>query len=211
MRKPYFEENREGFLGRVGSDLRGSSVTVSPSNLEIRGKWISFKGNCGMSVAKNMEVNSSSPSQSPVSSFPPSCGLTLSFLSSSVPDLLSSVFQPQFPMENRVISEFFSKKDDVGTLCQNSVGNPNLDVVKSHFAFSNQLLESFNPFKSIPNLPNEVSNLVTVSQGDVVVSPMGEFQIEGLSPRKVAKVREVLSSLDIKLYSRRKSRCSTCM
>ena len=32
LRKPYFEEDKEGFLGRVGSDLRGSSVTVLPSN-----------------------------------------------------------------------------------------------------------------------------------------------------------------------------------
>ena len=38
-------------------------------------------------------------------------------------------------------------------------------------------------------------------------SPLGEFQIEGLSPRKMAKVREVLKTLDIKVYSRRK--CST--
>ena len=81
-------------------------------------------------------------------------------------------------------------------------------MVGSQSACSNQLPESFNPIKSKPNLPSEVSNLVTISQGDVVVSPSGEFQIEGLSPRKMAKVREVLSSLDIKVYSRRKSRCS---
>ncbi|RVW43721.1 hypothetical protein CK203_080492 [Vitis vinifera] len=74
---------------------------------------------------------------------------------------------------------------------------------------SNQLLESLNLIKSKPNVPSEVSNLVTVSQGNVVDSPLGEFQIEGLSPRKMAKVCEVLSSLDIKVYSRRKSRCST--
>ena len=61
---------------------------------------------------------------------------------------------------------------------------------------------------SKPFLPNKVSNLVTVSQGDAVGSPSGEFQIEGLSPRKMAKVHEVLSSLDIKVYSRRKSRRS---
>ncbi|RVW47791.1 Transposon TX1 uncharacterized 149 kDa protein [Vitis vinifera] len=44
--------------------------------------------------------------------------------------------------------------------------------------------------------------------GHDAVSPSGEFQIEGLSPRKMAKVRGVLSSLDIKVYSRRKSRRS---
>ena len=40
--------------------------------------------------------------------------------------------------------------------------------------------------------------MVTGSQGDTMVSPTGEFQIDGLSPRKMAKVREV--------YSRRKNR-----
>lgn len=69
--------------------------------------------------------------------------------------------------------------------------------------------EGLNPIKSKPILPNEVSNLVTVSQGVAVVSPMGEFQIKGMSPRKMDKVHEVLSSLDIKVYSRRKNRCST--
>ena len=71
------------------------------------------------------------------------------------------------------------------------------------------MFKRFNPSKSKPSLPKEVSNLVTGSQGDTVVSPSGEFQINGLSPRKMAKVREVLSSLDIKVYSRRKSRWST--
>ena len=69
--------------------------------------------------------------------------------------------------------------------------------------------EGLNPIKSKPILPNEVSNLVTVSQGVAMVSPMGEFQIEGMFPRKMDKVHEVLSPLDIKVYSRRKSRCST--
>ena len=77
----------------MGSDLRGSSVTVLPSNPEIRGKGLNFKGNCGMLGAENMEVNSSSPSQSPLSSFPRSCGLALPFLSPFVPDLPSSVIQ----------------------------------------------------------------------------------------------------------------------
>ena len=78
------------------------------------------------------------------------------------------------------------------------------DEVEAQFAYSNQMSESVNPSKSKPVLPKEVSNLVTDSQG-------GEFQIDGLSPRKMDKVREVLSSLDIKVYSRRKSRCSTGM
>ena len=94
-------------------------------------------GNCGMSVAENLELNSSSPSLSPWSSFSTSSGLALPFLSPSVPYLPSSVIQSQFPVENRVISEFFSKKDDDGTLCQNSIGNPNLVVVESQSAYSN--------------------------------------------------------------------------
>ena len=69
--------------------------------------------------------------------------------------------------------------------------------------------EGFNPLKSNPNFPNEVSNLVTVSQGDVEFSLVGEFQIEGFSLRNMAKVREVLSSLDIKMYFIRKNKFST--
>ena len=80
-------------------------------------------------------------------------------------------------MENRVISEIFSKKD-VGTFYQKSVGNPICDVVEAQFAYSNQMSESFNPIKSKPNLPKEVSNLVTVSQGDIVVSPSGDTEEE---------------------------------
>ena len=209
MCKPYNNENREGFMGHVGFDHRGSSDTVFPSSPVIRGKGLSFMGTCGMLVVENLEVSSSLPSQSPLSSFPPSCGLTLPFLSPSVPILPSSVIQSQCPMENQEISEIFSKKDDVDTLCQMSIGNPNLDVVESQFAYLNQMPEGFNPLKSKPNLPNEVSNLVTVSQGDVEFSPVGKFQIEGFSLRKMAKVHEFLSSLDIKVYSRRKNRFST--
>ena len=62
LRKPYFKKDKEGFLGQVGSDLRGSSVTDLPSNPEIKRKGLSFKGNCGMSVVENMEVCPSSPS-----------------------------------------------------------------------------------------------------------------------------------------------------
>ena len=145
-------------------------------------------GNSGLLVAENMEVTLSSPSQSPLSSLPPLCGLALSVMSPSVPDLPSSVIQSQFPMENRVISFFFSKKDDDGTLGHISIGNPNLNVEESQSPYPNQLLESFNPIMYKPNLPNEVSNLITVSQGDVVVSPSGKFQKGGLSPWKMTKV-----------------------
>ena len=110
VRKHFFEEDREGFLGRVGSDLRGSLVMFLLSNPEIRGKGLNFLGNCGMLVVKNLEVNSSSPSQSPLSSFSTFSGLALPFLSPSAPNFPSSIIQPQFPMENRVISEIFFQK-----------------------------------------------------------------------------------------------------
>ena len=134
--KPSFDEDREGFLGRVGSNLRGLAVTVLPFTSEIRGKGLSFMGNCGLLVAENVEVNSSSPTQSPLSSLPPSCGLASSFLSPSVPNLPSSAFLSQFPMEN-VTSEFFSKKDDVGIVGQISVGIPNLVVEEIRSAYPN--------------------------------------------------------------------------
>ena len=77
----------------MGSNLSGLAVTVLPSMPEIRGKGLNFKGNCGLLVAENLEVISSSPTQSPSSSLPPSCDLASSFLSPSVPNLPSSAFQ----------------------------------------------------------------------------------------------------------------------
>ena len=49
----------EGFLGRVGSDPRGSAVMVMPSMPETRGKGPSLLGNCGSMVAENLEVTPS--------------------------------------------------------------------------------------------------------------------------------------------------------
>ena len=70
-----------------------------------------------------------------------------------------------------------------------SIGNPNLDVVESQIAYLNQMVEGINPLKTLPSTPNEASNLVIVSQGEAEFSLLGEFQIKGLSPRKMAKVR----------------------
>ncbi|KAL6312802.1 hypothetical protein AAG906_021434 [Vitis piasezkii] len=179
LRKPSNDEDREGYKGLVGFDHCGSSVMIFPSNPVIREKGLNFVGTL----------------------LPP--------LSPSIPVLPNSVIQSQYPMKNRVTFEIFSKKDDVGTLCQVSVGNPNLDVVESQFALLNQMPEGFNPLKSMPNMPNEVSNLVIVSQGEAKFFSLGKFQIEGLSPKKMAKVREILSSLNIKVYSRWKNRFST--
>ena len=61
----------------------------------------------------------------------------------------------------------------------------------------------------MPNMSNEAPNLVTISQGEAEFSPLGEFKIESLSPNKMTKVREVLSALNIKVYSKRKNRFST--
>ena len=203
------DEDREGFLGRVGFNLRGSTIIVLPSTPEIRGKRLNFMGNCGLLVAENLEVILSSPIQSPSSSIPSSCGLTSSFLSPSVPNLPSSTFQSQFPLENRVNSEFFSKKDDDGSVGQSFVGIPNLVMEVIQPAYPYQMTESVHPFLPKPISLNKASNLVTVSQGVTAGSPSSVFQIEGLSPRNMAKVCEVLKSLDIKVYSKRKSRCST--
>ena len=57
--------------------------------------------------------------------------------------------------------------------------------------------------KSTPGKP---SNLMPGSPGVNEASPPEDFLIDGLSHRKMAKVREVLCSLDIKVYSRRKNR-----
>ena len=94
---------------------------------------------------------------------------------------------------------FFSEKGVVGSL--NYVGIPVRVEEENQSASSNQLSESSTPRKS--------SNLLSGSSGDTVASPSGDFLIDGLSPRKMAKVREVLCSLDIKVYSRRKNRCPT--
>ncbi|KAL6340733.1 hypothetical protein AAG906_021271 [Vitis piasezkii] len=190
--------HRQGFRSRsepLTHEKPSSNCEAPPKEDAFKGehrwyedskKGLNFVGTCGMLVAENLEVSSFSPSQSSLSTFPTSCGLALPPLSPSIPVLPNSVIQSQYPMKNRVTSEIFSKKDDVGTLCQVSVGNPNLDVVESQFAHLNQMPEGFNPLKSMPNMPNEVSNLVLIS-GEAKFFSLGKFQIEGLSPKKMAK------------------------
>ena len=192
----------------MGSDLRGSSVTDLPSIPKIRGKGLIFEGICEIPRAKNMEVCLPFPSQPPESSSFPSCSLKLPFPSPSGPHLPSSVSLSQSPMENQVTSKIFSEKGIVGTFYQKYVGILVCDEEENQCALSNQLSESFTPRKSKPSLAKD-SNLLSGSQGDTVVSSSGSFLIDGLSPRKMAKVREVLCSLDIKVYSRRKNSGST--
>ena len=129
--------------------------------------------------------------------------------SSSAIDLFIPAFQSQSPTKNRVLSEIFSKKDDVGTYSLGFVGIPNRDDAVPQLARLNLLSESFNYDKTKPSSPHGAPILGTVSQGDTEFSQMSGFQIEGLSPSKMAKVCEVLSSLDIKVYSRRKNRIAT--
>ena len=64
----------------------------------------------------------------------------------------------------------------------------------------NLLSESFNYVKTKPSTPPRAPILGTVNQGDAEFSQMGGFQVEGFSPSKMAKVCEVLSSLDSKVY-----------
>ena len=113
------------------------------------------------------------------------------------------------PMENRVNSKFFSKKgNDEGQIL---VDIPRLEMEMEVIqpACPYQMFESVNPLSSNLRSPIKESSMAAVNLGGIAGSPLGEFQIEGLSHRKMAKVREVLKTLDIKVYSRRKSRCST--
>ncbi|KAJ9687651.1 hypothetical protein PVL29_016222 [Vitis rotundifolia] len=157
---------------------------VLPFMPKIRGKGLRFMGNCGLLVAENLEVTPSSTFQFPSSYFPSSCGFTSSFLSPSALILPNSDIQSLNPLENRVNSEFFFKKDDDGTVGQISVGIPNLVLEVNQTAYPNQLTESVNPLMPKTTLP---SNLATVSQGVSGGSPSSEFQIEGISPGKWQK------------------------
>ncbi|RVW35159.1 hypothetical protein CK203_085891 [Vitis vinifera] len=118
-------------------------------------------------------------------------------------------FSISFPRNLELYMKFFPKKMTMGAFCLGSVGNPNRDVAVSQLASLNHLSESFKSFK--PNLgsPLGAPNPVTVSQGVAESPSMGGFQIEGLSSSRMAKVCEVLSYLDIKVYSRRKNRFYT--
>ncbi|KAL6316269.1 hypothetical protein AAG906_017899 [Vitis piasezkii] len=139
---------RKRCSGERASSSRGEVALHKPSSMKTEKDFWAEWGPI-IVVHQSRSCLLSQKSESPLSSLPLSCGLALSFMSPSVPDLPSSVIQSQFPMENR-------------------------------------LLESFNPIMYKPNLPNEVSNLVIVSQGDVVVSPSGKFQKEGFSMKIIS-------------------------
>ena len=186
------DEVKEGLTGRVGFDPRGSSNMVSPSNSIIRGKGLIFEGICEIPGAKNLEVCQPSLSQPPESSFFPSCSPDSPLTSPSGPHLPNSVPLPQSPTENQVISKKIYEKGGVDSLKYGDI--PDRVEEENQYALSNQMTESCTPKESIVRLHKEDS---------------GDFLIDGLSPRKMAKVREVLCSLDIKVYSRRKNRGPT--
>ena len=54
-----------------------------------------------------------------------------------------------------------SKNNDNGALWEYILGNPNLDVVESHLACPNQVLEDTNLLRTLASVPNEPFNLVT--------------------------------------------------
>ncbi|RVW35147.1 Transposon TX1 uncharacterized 149 kDa protein [Vitis vinifera] len=124
-----------------------------------------------------MEVCQPSPSQPPESSFFPSCSLESPLSSPSGPHLPNSVSLSQSPTENQVISKKISEKGVVDSL--KYVDIPVRDEEENQCALSNQLTESFTHRKSNVSSHKEDSNLLLV--------------------------REVLCSLDIKVYFRRKN------
>ena len=108
-----------------------------------------------------------------------------------------------------MLSEIFSKKDDIGAYHLGFVGIPNRDDAVPQMARLNLLSKSFNYEKTKLSLPHGAPILDTISQRDTEFYQMGGFQLESLSPSKMAKVCEVFSSLDIKVYSGRKNRIAT--
>ncbi|RVW95981.1 Transposon TX1 uncharacterized 149 kDa protein [Vitis vinifera] len=114
----------------------------------------------------------------------------------SGPHLPYSEILSQSPSVNQGKFKIFPEIGDVGPL--NFVGIPVHVEEENQRAVFNQMSESSTPGKS--------SNLMPGSPGVNEASPPEDFLIDGLSPRKMAKVREVLCSLDIKVYSRRKNR-----
>ena len=105
-----------------------------------------------------------------------------------------------------MLTENCLKKSDVGDHRLGYVVNPNHVEVESQMAGMNLMYESFTYDKTNSSSPHGAPILGTVSKGYSDFSQMSGFQIEGLSPSKMAKVCEVLRSLDIKVYSRRKNK-----
>ena len=169
---------------------------MSPSIPRTRGKEIILGGNCEVPGVDNLEVSQPFSSQPPEPYPYPSCNLEKNLPCPSGPHLPYSKILSQSPSVNQGKFKIFPEIGDVGPL--NFVGIPVHVEEENQRAVFNQMSESSTPGKS--------SNLMPGSPGVNEASPPEDFLIDGLSPRKMAKVREVLSSLDIKVYSRRKNR-----
>ena len=112
--------------------------------------------------------------------------------SPSGPHLPNSVPLSQSPTENQVISKKNSEKGVVDSLNYGDI--PVRVEEENQCALSNQMTESCT---------HRESNVRSYKEDS------GDLLIDGLSPRKMVKVREVLCSLNIKVYSRRKNNGST--
>ncbi|RVW59478.1 hypothetical protein CK203_104155 [Vitis vinifera] len=62
-----------------------------------------------------------------------------------------------------------------------------------------QVSEGINSLKTLPSMPSEGPNLFIECPVEAEFSSSGGFQIEGLSPNKMARVHLVLSSMDIRV------------
>lgn len=195
-RKSQIEDDKEGFTGRAGYDPCGSSVTVSPSIPRTRGKGIILGENCEIPGVENLEESLPFSSQPPEPYSSSLCNLEKTLPGPSGPHLPNSEFFSQSPSVNQGKIKIFPEIGDVGPL--------NFDGIPVHVEEENQ--RAVFDQMSERSTPGKSSNLMSGSPGVNVASPPEDFLIDGLSPRKMAKVREVLCSLDIKVYSRRKNR-----
>ncbi|RVW48808.1 hypothetical protein CK203_104316 [Vitis vinifera] len=137
------DEDMEGFLGRVGSDPRGSAVMVKPSSPETRGKGPNLLGNCGSMVAEILEVT---PSlfQSTQPYIPPSSGFTKPLMNPSVPILSNDAFEGQIPVDI-----------------------PNLEMEVIQPACPYQMFESVNSLLANLRSPIKESSKATVNLGGI--------------------------------------------
>ncbi|RVX05736.1 Transposon TX1 uncharacterized 149 kDa protein [Vitis vinifera] len=174
-------EVKGGLTGRVGFDPRGYSDMVSPSNSIIRGKGLIFEGFAKFREPKTWRYVSPLFSATRVTFF--------SFCSPDSPLKslwsTSSQFSPSSSVsygKSRHLKKFY-EKGGVDYLKHGDI--PDRVEEENQCALSNHD-ESCTPKESIVRSHKEDS---------------GDFLIDGLSPGKMAKVREVLCSLDIKVYS----------
>ncbi|RVW30349.1 hypothetical protein CK203_103735 [Vitis vinifera] len=174
-------EVKGGLTGRVGLILVAIQSWVHLLNSINRGKGLIFEGFCEVPGAKNLEVCQPSSSQPPESPSFPSCSPDSPLMNPSGPILPNSVPLPQSPTENQGISKKICEKGGVDYLNHGDI--PDRVEEENQCALSNQMTESYNPKDSIVRSHKEVS---------------GDFLIDGLSPGKMAKVREYYALLTLR-------------